>query len=354
MAWLVLCLCRACHLHDSFYDCSLPLHVRKEPRVPNGTFSSVPLWHLQLSRPDSTYTSVMVISLRLAGLWRELPQCPLPSMHIKLSVFLVITAGVHLAEWRAKRAAFTFVYKNAYCLNVSFCLSQFGGKLISFGLTKAPGQQMQQPYPHQVFISQVTTETEFLLRSRELQMALQSGNLLDYCQSKIQTAKLPFDENLWNFLKVGWLWWNTEVSSFAVLGWNTFIMVLPSPLYFCSLRHEMELSRLVSYLSKEKFLQLRSWRLPYFPVGMVFSVDSFGLPVKVLNRIFSISAHCQAICAVLLLIFLTAKSKCTMGFPSPSVRTDCSPTQEDGFVHNLVIWRSLVMRSGRPSGRGRA
>ncbi|XP_052654494.1 protein transport protein Sec31B isoform X2 [Harpia harpyja] len=84
-------------------------------------------------------------------------------------------------------------------VGVSFA---FGGKLISFGLAKAPGQQMQQTYPHQVFISQVTTETEFLLRSRELQMALQSGNLLDYCQGKIQTAKLTFDENLWNFLKV--------------------------------------------------------------------------------------------------------------------------------------------------------
>ncbi|XP_042642192.1 protein transport protein Sec31B isoform X2 [Tyto alba] len=84
-------------------------------------------------------------------------------------------------------------------VGVSFA---FGGKLISFGLNKVPGQQMQQTYPHQVFISQVTTETEFLLRSRELQMALQSGNLLDYCQGKIQTAKLPFDENLWNFLKV--------------------------------------------------------------------------------------------------------------------------------------------------------
>lgn len=84
-------------------------------------------------------------------------------------------------------------------VGVSFA---FGGKLITFGLTKAPGQQMQQTCPHQVFISQVTTETEFLLRSRELQMALQSGNLLDYCKGKIQTAKLQFDENLWNFLKV--------------------------------------------------------------------------------------------------------------------------------------------------------
>ncbi|NWX22127.1 SC31B protein, partial [Aegotheles bennettii] len=84
-------------------------------------------------------------------------------------------------------------------VGVSFA---FGGKLVSFGLIKAPGQQMQQTHPHQVFISQVTTETEFLLRSRELQVALQSGNLLDYCQGKIQTAKLPFDGNLWNFLKV--------------------------------------------------------------------------------------------------------------------------------------------------------
>lgn len=89
---------------------------------------------------------------------------------------------------------------------VSFILSQFGGKLITFGLTKASGQQVQQTYPHQVFISQVTTETEFLLRSRELQMALQSGNLLDYCKGKIQTAKLKYEENLWKFLKVGCHW----------------------------------------------------------------------------------------------------------------------------------------------------
>ncbi|XP_072196119.1 protein transport protein Sec31B isoform X2 [Excalfactoria chinensis] len=84
-------------------------------------------------------------------------------------------------------------------VGVSFA---FGGKLITFGFTKAPGQQIQQTCSHQVFISQVTTETEFLLRSRELQMALQSGNLLDYCKSKIHTAKLKYEENLWKFLKV--------------------------------------------------------------------------------------------------------------------------------------------------------
>ncbi|XP_053889933.1 protein transport protein Sec31B isoform X2 [Malaclemys terrapin pileata] len=84
-------------------------------------------------------------------------------------------------------------------VGVSFA---FGGKLITFGLTKAPAQQMQQIPPRQVFISQVVTESEFLARSRELQMALQSGNLLDYCQSKIRAAQLQFEENLWNFLKV--------------------------------------------------------------------------------------------------------------------------------------------------------
>lgn len=75
--WLDLfCLSRACYSHDNFYHCSLLLHVRKEQTVPNATFSSVPLWHLQLARPDNTYTSVMVISLQLEGLWCELPWCP--------------------------------------------------------------------------------------------------------------------------------------------------------------------------------------------------------------------------------------------------------------------------------------
>ncbi|XP_068545762.1 protein transport protein Sec31B isoform X2 [Anas acuta] len=101
-------------------------------------------------------------------------------------------------------------------VGVSFA---FGGKLVTFGLTKAPGQQMQQTYPHQVFISQVTTETEFLLRSRELQMALQSGNLLDYCKGKIQTAKLQFDENLWNFLKVN-LEQESRTKLLKLLGYN--------------------------------------------------------------------------------------------------------------------------------------
>ncbi|KAM7330263.1 protein transport protein Sec31B isoform X1 [Alexandromys fortis] len=78
----------------------------------------------------------------------------------------------------------------------------FGGKLITFGLPSIPVQQMPQPCPHPVYISQVVTESEFLTRSAVLQEALGSGNLLSYCQSKIQQASPPCEKMLWQFLKV--------------------------------------------------------------------------------------------------------------------------------------------------------
>lgn len=53
-----------------------------------------------------------------------------------------------------------------------------------------------------MFISQVTTEPEFLTRSAELQEALGSGNVLNYCQNKIQQVTLPSEKMLWQFLKV--------------------------------------------------------------------------------------------------------------------------------------------------------
>ncbi|KAH0504541.1 Protein transport protein Sec31B [Microtus ochrogaster] len=78
----------------------------------------------------------------------------------------------------------------------------FGGKLITFGLPSNPVQQMPQPCPRPVYISQVITESEFLTRSAVLQEALGSGNLLSYCQSKIQQASPPCEKMLWQFLKV--------------------------------------------------------------------------------------------------------------------------------------------------------
>lgn len=80
---------------------------------------------------------------------------------------------------------------------------QFGGKLITFENPKVPPVQSPQPIPRQVLVSQVTTETEFLQRSRELQTALQSGSFTNYCQAKIQNAPSDAEQDIWKFLLVG-------------------------------------------------------------------------------------------------------------------------------------------------------
>ncbi|KAM9326643.1 protein transport protein Sec31B [Gastrophryne carolinensis] len=84
-------------------------------------------------------------------------------------------------------------------VGVSFA---FGGKLISFDCPKANMQQSQELPRQQVYISQVTTEKEFLKRSSDLQAALLSGNILGYCQNKVQSSSHPYEKNIWNFLKV--------------------------------------------------------------------------------------------------------------------------------------------------------
>ncbi|XP_053306260.1 protein transport protein Sec31B isoform X2 [Spea bombifrons] len=84
-------------------------------------------------------------------------------------------------------------------VGVSFA---FGGKLVSFDCPKIPVQPTQEPTRRQVYISQVTTDKEFLARSTELQAALMSGNLLSYCQNKVQASPPGFDKNVWSFLKV--------------------------------------------------------------------------------------------------------------------------------------------------------
>ncbi|XP_042816444.1 protein transport protein Sec31B isoform X5 [Panthera tigris] len=77
----------------------------------------------------------------------------------------------------------------------------FGGKLVTFGLPGTPAHQVPQPCLRLVFVSQVTTESEFLRRSAELQESLGSGNLLNYCQNKIELTSLQSEKMLWQFLK---------------------------------------------------------------------------------------------------------------------------------------------------------
>lgn len=89
-------------------------------------------------------------------------------------------------------------------MTVTFLVSphQFGGKLVTFGLPSTPANQVPQPCLRLVFISQITTESKFLMQSAELQEALRSGNLLNYCQNKIQRASVQSEKMLWQFLKV--------------------------------------------------------------------------------------------------------------------------------------------------------
>lgn len=95
----------------------------------------------------------------------------------------------------------------------------FGGKLVTFGLPSIPVQQVPQPCPRPVFISQVITESEFLTRSAVLQEALGSGNLLNYCQSKIQQASRPSEKMFWQFLKVT-LEHNSRLKYLRLLGYS--------------------------------------------------------------------------------------------------------------------------------------
>ncbi|XP_059254338.1 protein transport protein Sec31B isoform X5 [Mustela nigripes] len=78
----------------------------------------------------------------------------------------------------------------------------FGGKLVTFGLPSTPAHQVPQPCLRLVFVSQVIIESEFLRRSAELREALESGNLLNYCQDKIEQTSLQSEKMLWQFLKV--------------------------------------------------------------------------------------------------------------------------------------------------------
>ncbi|XP_051822232.1 protein transport protein Sec31A isoform X6 [Antechinus flavipes] len=78
----------------------------------------------------------------------------------------------------------------------------FGGKLVTFESMKPQPGAEQQLQRHQVHISQVVTEKEFLLRSDYLQQVVQSQGFVSYCQKKIDASQTDFEKNVWSFLKV--------------------------------------------------------------------------------------------------------------------------------------------------------
>lgn len=81
-----------------------------------------------------------------------------------------------------------------------FFLQQFGGRLVSFDVTKSLNPQ--QPSPKAVYISQVVTEVDLLQRSHQLEQALENGQYVEYCAMKSANCTDPLQENIWNFLRV--------------------------------------------------------------------------------------------------------------------------------------------------------
>ncbi|KAI8797530.1 protein transport protein Sec31A isoform X1 [Biomphalaria glabrata] len=76
----------------------------------------------------------------------------------------------------------------------------FGGKLVSFVLDKPT--HPQQPVSRTVTISQVVTETELVVRSNQLEQALNDGRFSEFCAMKVANSKDSMQENIWNFMKV--------------------------------------------------------------------------------------------------------------------------------------------------------
>lgn len=83
----------------------------------------------------------------------------------------------------------------------------FGGKLVSFDYTLPSNTPSQgpaagvQPQSRQVHISQVITETDILARSSQLEEALKSNQLLEFCTMKAENSSNSMEQNVWNFLK---------------------------------------------------------------------------------------------------------------------------------------------------------
>lgn len=80
-----------------------------------------------------------------------------------------------------------------------------------------------QPHPRQVQVSQVTTETEFLQRSTELQATLQSGTFTNYCNSKIMSAPSDAEQDIWRFLMVNERKRHSSGNAWPVQRWEMFL-----------------------------------------------------------------------------------------------------------------------------------
>nr|XP_042906130.1 protein transport protein Sec31A [Parasteatoda tepidariorum] len=78
----------------------------------------------------------------------------------------------------------------------------FGGKLVSFSTEVTSNTQTQDlPSRRIVQICQVVTEPELLKNSEKLESSLANGNLVEFCQSKVEGSRNEQEKLVWNFLQ---------------------------------------------------------------------------------------------------------------------------------------------------------
>lgn len=81
----------------------------------------------------------------------------------------------------------------------------FGGKLITFANEALPVQQQQQQQPVQqsrvVYLCRVVTEPELVARSSQLEAALQYGQFVDFCRTKVASSSTAHERAVWSFLR---------------------------------------------------------------------------------------------------------------------------------------------------------
>lgn len=56
------------------------------------------------------------------------------------------------------------------------------------------------PIPRLVHINQIITEEKLVSRSSQLESALQSGQLIEFCQNKVMNSNSDHEKLLWQFL----------------------------------------------------------------------------------------------------------------------------------------------------------
>ena len=77
---------------------------------------------------------------------------------------------------------------------------QFGGKLVTFGVE--PIQTGEPQKTPKVSILQIVTDNNLVEESQKLENALQTGQVIEFCNYKIESVSNSTDSEIWKFILV--------------------------------------------------------------------------------------------------------------------------------------------------------